>query len=288
MSRGHVELAHAEQQSWRELSLPGWPAGARVNVLSEDPGSGAFSGLLELPAGWRRPEGWLGGACEWLLLQGALRLGEQMRAFGFYEFSPAGVRQSAWSTESGATLLFFARERAPAFCPSGSADAAGATDQARTGAMDQERIELDTEAMAWSPSPVPGPPEGLLLKLLRHDERSGEMTFLCATAPHYDYPMLEFHDCVEEVYMIEGDIWLANSGLMRAGSYFWRPPFVTHGPFYSREGALMLGWVPSTLVNHVPASAASRPEENLARFIAAGGERVLASGDQAAAAAGER
>ena len=74
--------------------------------------------------------------------------------------------------------------------------------------------------------------------------------------------------------MIEGDIWLGNSGVMRDGSYFWRPPFITHGPFYSETGALMLVWVPSSLVNHVPESAASTPEENLAAFIAAGGARV--------------
>jgi hypothetical protein len=98
---------------------------------------------------------------------------------------------------------------------------------------------------------------------------------LVSNVRHYDYPMLEFHDCVEEIFLIEGDIWLGNSGLMRDGSYFWRPPFITHGPFFSETGAVMLVWVPSSLVNHVPANAASTPEENLADFVAAGGARVL-------------
>ena len=101
------------------------------------------------------------------------------------------------------------------------------------------------------------------------------MTALCSTVPHYDYPMLEFHDCIEEIFLIEGDIWLGNSGLMTAGSYLWRPAFITHGPFFSRTGALMLLWVPSTLVNHVPAVPESTPEENVAAFVANRGERVL-------------
>jgi hypothetical protein len=111
--------------------------------------------------------------------------------------------------------------------------------------------------------------------MLRLVEDTGEMTVLVTNVRHYDYPMLEFHDCVEEIYMIEGDIWLGNSGLMQEGSYFWRPPVITHGPFFSETGSLMLVWVPSSLVNHVPASAASTPEENLAEFVAAGGARVM-------------
>jgi hypothetical protein len=118
----------------------------------------------------------------------------------------------------------------------------------------------------------------MVLKILRHVESTGELTALCANVPSYEYPMLEFHDCVEEIYLLDGDIRLGNSGLMTAGSYLWRPPFVTHGPFFSRSGGLMLVWVPSTLVNHVPSGPQASPEENLAAFVAAGGERVLAAG----------
>ncbi len=129
--------------------------------------------------------------------------------------------------------------------------------------------------MPWSQSHIPGPAEGLLHKPVRMDKHTGEMTVITGTVRAYDYPMLEFHDCVEEIYLVEGDIWLGNSGLMSAGSYLWRPPFITHGPFYSAAGSLMLVWVPSTLVNHIPLSAGSTPEENLERFMSAGGERVM-------------
>ena len=264
MSRGHVELVHAPQISPSEIPAAGWPAGARARVLSRDPGTGALTAVVELPAGWRRPPGHLAAEWEWMVLAGSVRIGERMRGFGWYDYVPAGADIEAWATDTGCTLLLFAHDQAPDFMPR------------RGGGNAAVCVALDTETMPWIESPVPGPPGGILLKLLRSVPETGEMLFLCTNVPHYDYPVLEFHDCIEEIYMIEGDIWLGNSGLMTAGSYFWRPPFITHGPFYSETGALMIAWVPSTLVNHVPLSAASTPEENLARFIASGGERVMA------------
>ena len=263
MSRGHIELVHAPEIPEEDFTVPGWPAQPRITMLSADPLSGALSGLLRLPVGYRRPAGLITAETEFLIVDGSLRVGETMRGFGYYEYAPPRSAHAPWSTETGATLLFFARDRAPEFVPDAAAnDTAG-------------RIEIDSEAMPWEGSPIPGPSEGLLHKHLRMVEETGEMTVLVTNIRSYDYPMLEFHDCVEEIYMIEGDIWLGNSGLMREGSYFWRPPFITHGPFYSDTGALMLVYVPSSLVNHVPKSAASTPEENLAAFVAAGGQRVL-------------
>jgi len=263
MSRGHIELVHAPQIEERDWTVAGWPAQPRIKVLSADSASGALSGIVRLPTGYRRPTGFLQAETELIVLEGSLRVGDTMRGFGYYEYAPAETTHAPWSTETGASLLFFARDRAPEFVPhQGHSSVAG-------------RIELDSEALPWTWSPIPGPSEGLLHKWLRFVAETGEGTHLCATVGRYDYPMLEFHDCVEEIYMIEGDIWLGNSGVMCEGSYFWRPPFITHGPFHSRTGALMLVWVPSSLVNHVPESATSTPEENLAAFIAAGGERVM-------------
>jgi hypothetical protein len=39
--------------------------------------------------------------------------------------------------------------------------------------------------------------------------------------------------------VLEGD-WVGRRGRMSAGSYFWRPEFVTHGPYRSEVGALCL------------------------------------------------
>jgi len=266
LSRGHVELVHAPQIEAVELPARGWGSGPVTKVLSADPASGAFSALLTLPPGYRRPSGWLEGLTESLVIDGTLGIGAVERGFGYYECNPGGVDHEPWSTETGATLLYFARERPPDFTPGpGPAGTAG-------------RIESDSERLPWSFSTIPGPPDGHVHKILRKVETTGEMTVLLSTVPHREYPALEFHDCVEEYYVIEGGVWLGNSGQMTAGSYFWRPPFITHGPFYSATGGVSVVWVPSTLVNHVPAGPDSTPEENLAAYVRAGGRRVMGPG----------
>ena len=265
MSRGHVEIVHASQIESSEPPARGWGSGPRVKVLSADPGTGAFTALLTLPAGYRRPRGWVRGATESLVIDGTLRIGDVERSFGFYEYAPAGSEHEPWSTDDGATLLYFARDTRADFTP-------GAGTAPRAG-----RIAIDSERLPWAFSTIPGPPDGHVHKLLRHVDETGEMTVLLSTVPHREYPALEFHDCIEEYYVIEGGVWLGNSGQMTAGSYFWRPPFITHGPFYSATGGVSVVWVPSTLVNHVPERPDSTPEQNLAAYIRAGGRRVMGS-----------
>ena len=88
--------------------------------------------------------------------------------------------------------------------------------------------------------------------------------------PHYDYRMIEYHDCVEEAYLVEGDIRLQNSGNMTKGKYFWRPPYVAHGPFYSKGGMLALIYIDSPLINHFIDDPRRTVEENRAEALAQG------------------
>jgi hypothetical protein len=101
-----------------------------------------------------------------------------------------------------------------------------------------------------APRPDPRPPPGLFSKTLRHDDRTGERVFLTACVRRYDHPLSEYHDCGEESFRIAGDMRMGTSGLLTAGSYYWRPPYVTHGPFYSRSGSLSFMTVDGPLVNH--------------------------------------
>jgi hypothetical protein len=109
---------------------------------------------------------------------------------------------------------------------------------------------------------VPGPPAGMARKLLRGADGAGERVALAANVARWDYPKLEFHDCVEEIYCISGDLWLGNAGTMRKGSYLWRPEYITHGPFASVGGALILVKVPSRLINHFTDDPSATPEQN--------------------------
>jgi hypothetical protein len=250
MSRGWVELAHAPEIEPAPLPADSWPAGAEMRVLSRDEESGALTGVLILPPGYRRGVGHLPIESEFLVLSGTLRIGGTLREFGFYDYAPPGATHEPWATEAGCELLLMARDGAPDFVP-------------LPGPQGVEgRIQLESEEMPWTMSHVPGPPPGLIHKVLRIVPETGEMTVLACTVPHYDYPQLEFHDCIEEIYCVEGEIWLGNAGTMRAGSYLWRPPYITHGPFYSGPGSVILVWTPSTLVNHYVDDPSCTPEEN--------------------------
>ena len=49
---------------------------------------------------------------------------------------------------------------------------------------------------------------------------------------------------------------------MTGGSYLWRPPYLTHGPFHSAAGCLLLVWVSGTLVTHFVDDPSATQEEN--------------------------
>ena len=251
--RGWVELAHAPELTERPLPAEGWPVGPTMKVLSISEQTGALTGELFLPAGYRRPAGHTPVQIEWLVLEGYVRVGTTIRSYGYYEFNPAGTDVEALTVDEGAKILFLSRSR-PDFIPAPGPNGV------------EGRLQIDSEAMPWQGTHIPGPPPGIILKLLRHIPETNEMTWICANPPRWDYPLLEFHDCIEELYLIDGDIWLGNCGTMRPGSYLWRPPFITHGPFYSRTGAVLFGWVPSLLVNHFPDDPRRTVEENIATY----------------------
>jgi hypothetical protein len=251
MGRGHVELVHAHEIPLEPFEPDGWPAAAQIKVLSSDPDSGALTGIVELPAGYRRRAGFHACASEVFILEGSLRTGDVAHDFGHYEFSPAGTRQASWATSGGCRILFLARARPEFVVGSGSSDSS-------------QTIRVDTEAMQWRQSKVPGPPPGILSKTLRHSEETGERVFLCTCVHRYSYPLIEYHDCVEEAFQIAGHMWIGTSGMMGPGSYFWRPPYVTHGPFYSPDGMLTLFTTDGPLVNHYVDDPGRTAEENRA------------------------
>lgn len=252
--REWVELAHAPELAWEPGPGENWPVGADVKLLSRDEATGALTGILRLPEGYRRGAGHHEGETEYVVLSGGLSVGEALRGRGYYEYNPPGVGQEPWVSEEGAELLFMARESAPAFIPQPGLAGGGAG-----------QIQLDTARMPWMITPVEGPPPGICVKWLRHIEETGELAAIISNVPQFDYPKLEFHHCIEEIFCISGDMWLGNSGTMRSGSYLWRPPYITHGPFYSESGAVLFLWVDETLVNHFVDDPRSSREENRRR-----------------------
>ena len=259
MARAHIEQIHRDDVPWGPLRAEGWPAGLEAKILSRDPQTGDLTAILRLPPGWTRPAGHSPADIDLFVLAGSLRVGDSLRGAGYYEWSPPGATQPAWTAgDDGAELIVFAPRARPDFAAGpGPGDASG-------------RIQIDTTRMDWAHTVIPGPPPGMFIKLLRYVESTGEGLFLASTVPHYDYPMIEYHDCVEEAYMVSGDIRLQNSGNMTKGSYFWRPPYVAHGPFFSLEGMLALIYIDSPLINHFIDDPRRTVEENRAEALAQG------------------
>jgi hypothetical protein len=121
---------------------------------------------------------------------------------------------------------------------------------ASSGPPSDERITLDTNTLPWEGSMMPGHPAGVVMKFLRRDEETSETVLLESIVPRWEYDVVEYHACAEELYLIDGDMWLANSGTMLPGSYLWRPAYLTHGPFYTHSGSVILAWLESDVQSH--------------------------------------
>ena len=133
MARGWVELAHAPEIQPVPLPAEGWPVGAEIRILSQDTDSGALTGLLRLPPGYRRGPGHLQIESEFFVLSGSLRIGGTLHEFGFYDYAPPGATHEPWSTEAGCELLLMARDGAADFvpCPGPTASRDGSSSRAR-------------------------------------------------------------------------------------------------------------------------------------------------------------
>jgi hypothetical protein len=268
MARGHIEFIQEQDIPWKPLFARGWHIeslatqgeGVQIKTLSIDNETKACSLLMKLPAGFRREEGHYTTAEEMYILEGDLTVGGAYYRRGFYSYLPAYETQGAWQSRDGCTILVFYNDGPPIFTK-GNAP----TDQQT---KHEERIVLDTEHIDWSPTTIPGPPPLIGHKILRFNKETKAMTFLCACVPMWDYPKIEYHDCVEEVYCIVGDIWLGNSGTMTPGSYFWRPPYYAHGPFYSKEGIAFFARTDGELINHYIDDPNRTPEQNRLEAIA--------------------
>lgn len=256
MARPHIEHLHTPQVDWQPLDWPGWPAGAGVKLLSRDEQSGALSALVSLPAGWTRPAGHVVAGTDIVVVAGELCVGDDVLPRLGFEWSPAGGTQEPWTAgaDAGAELLVLARTGPPDLLP-GPGPAGG-----------EGRIRLHPDELDWVGSRFANGPVGTASAMYR-SVPGGEMTLMVRFQPSLTRSQLfEFHDCVEECYLLEGHIDIGNhlteGGDMHAGTYFWRPPFITHGDTLKREGGLLYVYTDGPLVNFLTTGFERTPEEN--------------------------
>ncbi len=241
MPRPHIEFIHAQQLRWHAAPFVGaaW-SGVEAKILSRDPISGACSALLRYPAGWQAAAAVLAGSHELFVLEGELRIEAQRYGLDDYAFLPAGFPHPAQSAPGGATVLsFFDLD------PASRADSP--SDRFAPGGWDTAGLieRIDTHNTAWTRHDIDPSVQFLNLahKVLRHVPATGEKTILLSSGAQThprDWQEAQLaHDCVEEMYLLGGDI-IGERGTMYEGAYFWRPGRIWHGPFGSRRGSLSL------------------------------------------------
>jgi hypothetical protein len=236
MPRPHIEFVQAQQLPWRPAAFGrGWED-VEAKVLSRDPGDGACTALLRYPPGWRRGPHALAASFELFVLDGAFERDGVRHGLDAYAYFPARHACRSFATEAGAVVLAFL-DREPGGFEEAQTSASTATD----GLV----AHLDTHELPWTSADIDPSVQFLRLshKVLRRAPETGERTVLLATGAQthprgWREAQLK-HDCVEEMYLLGGDI-VSERGTMYEGAYFWRPPGIWHGPFGSRRGSLSL------------------------------------------------
>jgi hypothetical protein len=237
MPRPHIEFLHAQQLPWTAAPFAGaaWP-GSALKFLSRDSESGACSVLWRLPPATQLPPFRLAALAEVFVLDGAFRLHGEDYGLDCYTVLPAGMPWSDLYSDEGAVLLaFFDAE--PWSRP---------VDEGLSNYHSSLHVpRIDTHRTPWTSHDIDPSVQFLRLthKVLRNLPATGERTILLATGAQThpaDWHEAQLrHDCVEEMYLLGGDI-IGERGTIYEGGYFWRPPRIWHGPFGSRRGSLSI------------------------------------------------
>jgi Domain of unknown function (DUF4437) len=239
-NRKHIEFVRFGEIESKPLEIEGLPSGLSLKTLSIDESNGALSGILSVPKGWHFDKDFTSNAPEQLfVLSGDLQINGTKMTEQFYSYRPKGSSHGQMFSEKGCEAIVMWDEKFTV----------NVGDKGNT----KNIIINDTIKTYWEPTIAQGPAAGIKVKRLREVAETGEMTFIVGIMPNWFEGRPEHHPCVEESFKIFGDMNLnTNLGdelLMGENSYFYRPPWIKHGPLYTKKGTMSLVRVSSTLVN---------------------------------------
>ena len=256
MARPHIEPYIELNDDYLLFDLPGFPKGSHYKILSLDEDSGACSLKMRFDAGYARPPGMSYSDAEMFILGGRVQIGEVWYGRGQYFFIPAGVAQAGMFSADGFEALVFYNDGLPSFLES---------DEHHALALHEAFVAMNAYLDAPWLSVArrnPGVASGFTVKSLRMDPVTKANTFLYAAVPEFIQDNISYHDCAEEAYHIHGDISMMQFGEIPTGGYFWRPPYINHGCFSSRQGCIGLCRIDSELYNYFHFNPWTNPDEN--------------------------
>jgi hypothetical protein len=278
-NRQHVEALSPRDTPWVSVEQPALPAGLTARLLSVDPGDGALTAEINIPAGWTLPSPWsLGTSLDGFIVSGRIKVGDVELSRWDYTFRPAGFISGAVTALEDTRVYVFVQAEPTVSLREGEEPSSA------TGAMAEAIIAL--AAMSVPPrKPLTGRVAKFTSRTLRMDAVTGERIFItgaqaCNSAAEDDAlaadiaGRIEWHECVEEIFQIGSWVSMddpADELVLEVGSYCFRPPGIPHGPFRTGPDAEMqsLFRVSSELTNnYVSANSARRlwtdyPAENL-------------------------
>ncbi len=221
MGRPHIEFIESGEVAPEPVEAAPF-AGTTRRLLSQDDETGASTAIIAFPEGF---SGELGGShpIELFGLRGTLELDGDRLGPGCYAYVPPTTAQRTLTASEPAEALVMIEPEAE-----------------QASSEEQGSVEvIDTTQGRWEPPGLDADvPPGILIKLLRVDPVARDWTWVASTVPGWEEQRAEVHPTVEECLMLRGDCLLGERGAMSAGSYFWRPPMVRHGPMFTRNGGL--------------------------------------------------
>ena len=235
MSNEHCPRENPQFYNFMDLArkpVDGLPAIAGVPgaLMRRDSLCDAESLIVEIPPGWSKQLDDAEGSVEFFIIRGDLSFnGERVGPSG-YVHVPQGGGGGEASSEAGALGFVYWNPNIPAFPPP----------------YTQNRV-LRVPDLEWRQS-VPTS-HSIMHKPLRLPDPHGDgyeggpggHLRLEYMAPGMATPFEHnHHECWEELFLLEGDIFIADEGVMGPGSACSHPQEWWHGPFATRRGCLFL------------------------------------------------
>jgi len=239
VARPHILFVQAQSLPWSASGFANLGVLVDVKVLSRDADTGAVTEIMRLPRGMRLPGPvHFGCAFEFLVLDGAFAVGDQIYGKDSYAYLPAGYTWSAMSSDGGAVILAMF-------------SVAPSLNRGEAANFDSRRLikHLDAYQMEWktgTEGSVTGKPLSptIFTKKLRVDPDTQEQTFLYAALPHHLPPKVmpgKFtHPMIEEIFVLSGEYVFGDAGKMGPGAYCWWRENEWHGPAGSETGYNLL------------------------------------------------
>ena len=227
MARPHIEPFCDRDTHFKPMRLLGFGSGMHYKMLSMDPDTGGCSMTVQFDGGYKRTPGFSWSEYELIVIEGELKVGDQICRKGHYFYVPAGYALPEMSSDQGCLVLYMYNTGEPSH-----EEATEHHPMAQTQLYHNVDSYMD---IPWAAGNVakPSVASGCMIKLLNYNPNSFAMTFLYCMTPNFYQDNISYHDCAEESYHLWGTSWMMQVGDVPTGGYFWRPAYINHGAFAS-------------------------------------------------------